>query len=176
MTAEPKPSPLPLHAARLAPVPFAIAIIAVYALSFLSQTLLSAPVTDRVNVWPFVLVQAVLIAAWIVLHRRRLHDAGRPTGLVIGVAAIYVIEVVLLVLIIYLMLESASARSGGASTDATIFQLFVFLYLLALMTGDPTLGALQMWMIGFSVILLLPVGIAIFFSIWAATRLRLAAP
>ena len=49
-------------------------------LSFASQMLLSAPVTAQVSVVPFVLVQVVLIWVWIVLHTRRLRDAGRPTG------------------------------------------------------------------------------------------------
>ena len=33
---------------------------------------------------------------------RRLHDAGRPTGLVIGIAMIYALEVVLLMLLIWI--------------------------------------------------------------------------
>ena len=51
---------------------------------------------------PFVLVQIVLIWLWIVLHRRRLRDAGRPTGIVIGIALIYALEVVLLALLIWI--------------------------------------------------------------------------
>ena len=53
---------------RLARGPFALAVIAVYLASFASQMLLSAPVTARVSVVPFVLVQVVLIWLWIVLH------------------------------------------------------------------------------------------------------------
>ena len=98
--------------------------------------LLSPPVTARLSVVPFVLAQIVLIWLWIVLHRRRLHDAGRPTGIVIGIAAIYALEVVLLVLLMWLML-SVPDRQAAASGEASIFQLFVLLYLLALMTGDP---------------------------------------
>src|SRR5947199_110462 len=80
---------------RLAPVRLPRAAAAVYVLSFVSQMLLSAAVTERMSVFPFVVVQAVLIAYWVMLHRRRLADAGRPAGMVIAVAAIYTIEIVL---------------------------------------------------------------------------------
>ena len=92
------PSSLLSRDGRLAPRTFALVVIAVYLASFASQMLLSAPVTAQVSVVPFVLVQVALIWLWIVLHTRRLRDAGRPTGIVIGIAMIYVLEVVLLVL------------------------------------------------------------------------------
>jgi uncharacterized membrane protein YhaH (DUF805 family) len=160
---------------RLARGPFVLAVIAVYLASFASQTLLSAPVTAQISVVPFVLVQVVLIWLWIVLHTRRLRDAGRPTGIVIGIAMIYVLEVVLLVLLIWLILTSAGP-TGGASSDASIFHLFIILYLLGMMTGDPTLGALQIWMMGFAVVMLLPVAIAVVFSLWTATRTSATLP
>jgi uncharacterized membrane protein YhaH (DUF805 family) len=160
---------------RLGRGPFTLAVIAVYLASFVSQMLLSAPVTAQVSIVPFVLVQVALIWLWIVLHSRRLRDAGRPTGIVIGIAMIYVLEVVLLVMLIWLILAT-TGPTGGASTDASIFQLFVILYLLGMMTGDPSLGALQIWMMGFAAVMLLPVAISVVFSIWAATRPKTAPP
>jgi uncharacterized membrane protein YhaH (DUF805 family) len=160
---------------RLARGPFTLAVIAVYLASFASQMLLSAPVTAQISVVPFVLVQVALIWLWIVLHMRRLRDAGRPTGIVIGIAMIYVLEVVLLVLLIWLILASAGP-TGGAGSDASIFHLFVILYLLGMMTGDPTLGALQIWMMGFAAVMLLPVAIAVVFSVWTATRTNATLP
>ena len=88
---------------------------------------------------------------------------------------IYVLEVVLLVLLIWLILASAGP-SGGAGSDAGILQLFVILYFLGLMTGDPNLGALQIWLLGFAAVMLLPVVIAVIFSLWTATRTSLAPP
>jgi uncharacterized membrane protein YhaH (DUF805 family) len=126
-------------------------------------------------VLPFVLAQLVLIVAWIVLHRRRLHDAGRPTGMVTGIAAIYALEIVLMVLLIGLLL-SVPGPSGGASGEASVFQLFVLLYFLSLMSGDPTLGSLQIWMLGFAVLLLLPIAIGVYFSAWTAMRPRAPTP
>ena len=82
-----------------------LAAIVVYLASFGSQVLLSAPVTARMSVLPFALVQAVLIWLWIVLHARRLRDAGRPAGLAVGIAIVYALEVVLLVIMVWLMLR-----------------------------------------------------------------------
>ena len=154
---------------RIAGGPFILAVIAVYAVSFLSQMLLSAPVTARMSVVPFVLVQIVLIAVWVVLHRRRLHDAGRPTGVVIGIAMVYALEVVLLTLLIWIV-SAPSGTSSFADDGAGIFHLFTILYLLAVLTGDPGLGALQIWLMGLAALMLLPILIAIGFSLWAATR------
>ena len=143
-----------------------LAIVAVYAASFVSQMLLSAPVTARVSVLPFVVVQAVLIWLWIVLHRRRLHDAGRPSGVAIGIAMIYLIEVALLALLIWVLTSSA----GEASGNAGVFHLFAILYLIGMISGESNLGILQFWLVGFAVLMFLPVVIATIFSIWTATR------
>ncbi len=155
---------------RLAPLPFALAVIAVYVLSFGSQVLLSAPVTARLSIVPFVLAQAVLIAAWIVLHTQRLRDADRASGLAIGIAIVYALEVVLLTILIWLILASATGGSDGAGSESSILNLFVILYLLAMFSGDPMLGGLQVWIVGFIVLMLLPVAIGLGFSIWTATR------
>jgi uncharacterized membrane protein YhaH (DUF805 family) len=154
---------------RLARGPFVLAVIALYVLSFVSQMLLSAPVTGRMSVVPFVLVQIVLISLWIVVHRRRLHDAGRPTGIVIGVALVYALEMVLLTLLIWI-LTANSGSSDFAGETAGVFHLFAILYLLGTITGDPNLASLQIWLMGFIAVLFLPVLIAILFSLWAATR------
>ena len=155
---------------RLAPLPFALAVLVVYLVSFGSQVLLAPPVTRWAGVWAFALVQLVLIWLWVVLHGSRLRDAGRPTGLVYGVACVYALEIVLLVLLVWLILSAGMNRPDEGASNASILQLFVILYLFALLTGDPNLGALQFWIMGFVVLMLLPVVIAIGFSIWAGTR------
>lgn len=155
---------------RLAPQPFALAVLAVYVVSFASQMLLSPPVTRWAGVWAFALVQVVVIWIWIVLHGNRLRDAGRPAGLVYGVACVYALEIVLLLLLVWLLLSAGLNKPDEGAENASILQLFVILYLLALLTGDPNLGALQIWIMGFVVLMLLPVLIALGFSIWAGTR------
>ena len=158
--------------ARLAPLPFAVAVLVVYLISFGSQVLLSPPVTRSAGVWAFLLVQAALIWVWVVLHINRLRDAGRPTGLAIGVACVYALEIVLLVLLVWLILSAGMNRPDEGASDASILHLFVILYLLAMLTGDPNLGGLQVWIVGFVALMVLPVLIALGFSIWAGTRPR----
>jgi hypothetical protein len=161
---------------RLAPLPFGVAVVAIYLMSFGSQVLLSPPVTGRLGVWAFTLVQAGLIWVWVVLHSRRLHDCGRPTGLATGIALIYALEVVLLVILVWLILTAGFARPEDADQEVSIMKLFVFVYLLALLTGDPTLGGLSYWIAGIVALLFVPVVIALWFSLWAATRPRVPVP
>lgn len=157
-------------AARLGRGPFVAAVSVVYLLSFTSQVLLSGPVTGRFGVLPFVVTQGVLIWLWIVLHLRRLRDAGRPTGTVFGVASVYALSIVLLVILVWLVLSSTAGTGDGVGPHAGILQLFVVLYILGSMSGDSGLGALQIWIVGLSVLMLLPVAIALGFSFWTATR------
>jgi hypothetical protein len=157
----------PAAPAGIKPGPFIVAALLLYIASFISQMLLSQPVTSRLSVVPFVIAQAVLIGLWIVLHRRRLTDAGRPWGTVIGIAMVYALEVVLLVILAAFIV---SAGDGGASGDNAVLNLFVIFYLLALFNGDTALAGLQLWLMAFAAVMLLPVVIAVCFSIWAATR------
>jgi hypothetical protein len=152
---------------RLAPGRFLIGVGLVYLLGLLSQTLLSAPVTARLGVVPFALAQAALIGAWIVLHRLRLRDAGRPAAIVTGIAAIYALEVVLLIIVVGLMLGSGG---GGAGREATLLNVFVILSLLTLLSSDIQFGAPQIWIAAIMVLLALPVIIGLGFSAWTATR------
>jgi uncharacterized membrane protein YhaH (DUF805 family) len=134
-----------------------------------SQTLLSAPVTGVAGVWLFVLAQAVLIVAWIALHRRRLRDAGRPSGMAIGIALVYALEVALLTLLIW-ALTSPGALRGDPDAAGSYFQLYAVVYMLAALSGDPHLGAVHAWMTGLAIVLVLPIVIGVAFSFWTATR------
>jgi uncharacterized membrane protein YhaH (DUF805 family) len=156
--------------------PFVLAVSAVYLVSFASQMLLSEQVTARVGVAPFVLAQIALIWLWIVLHRRRLRDAGRPSGIVFGVAFVYALQVVLLVLLMWMIVASNAGTSEAATTGAGLLHLFMVLYFLGMMTGDPALAGLQLWVAGLLALLLVPVMIGLCFSFWAATRPSLSPP
>jgi len=153
---------------RLARGPFALAVIGVYLASFVSQILLSAPVTSRMSVVPFVVAQIVLIWLWIVVHRRRLRDAGRAGGIVIGIAMVYALEAVLMTLLIGI-LTSAGAQDG-TSGEAGLFHLFTIIYLLGMATGESNLAGVQFLLMGFVAVMFLPVLIALIFSLWAGTR------
>jgi uncharacterized membrane protein YhaH (DUF805 family) len=154
---------------RLAPRPFAIAIIVVYLAGFASQMLLSQPVIGRAFVWPFVAAQAVLIWLWIVLHVRRLRDAGRSPWPAIAITIVYVLEIVLVVMMVWLLVASAGTSTPGAD-KFNILHLFILLYLFGLLAGDPSNAAIGLWLYGIVALLLLPIVVALCFSLWAATR------
>ena len=160
--------PLPAHG-RIAPRPFAVGVVAVYALSFLSQVLMSPPVTVRFGVLPFAILQALLTWAWFVLHARRLRDAGRPIGPAIAIAVLYVLAMVLLMLLLLLM-DPTSARSAPPSRGRSLSEVWVFLLLFSTFAGEATLGFFHVLALGILALILVPVAIAIGFSIWAGTR------
>jgi uncharacterized membrane protein YhaH (DUF805 family) len=165
MTALP-PRPVPAPGARLERGRFVLAATAVYGISFLSQGLLTAPVTKLFSVVPFLVVQIVLIWLWIVLHRRRLRDAGRPSGIAIGIALLYALEVILMALLIW-MLTAPTEQTGDA---AGIFHLYLLLYLIGSLSGESNLAGLQYWLMGLVGLMLLPALISVIFSLWTATR------
>ena len=86
-------------AGRMRPRPFLAAIAAVYIAGALSHWLTVPDVIARVGLWAFAAVQEALIWLWLVLHAKRLHDAGRGEGLAIAVALLYVLSLALLLLL-----------------------------------------------------------------------------
>lgn len=149
-------------AGRMRPGPFAVAIIFVYALGAAAQMLTAPAVLARAGLWPFALVQALLLWVWFALHAKRLRDAGRGSGSAQGIAVIYALAVVLLVFVAAFFLDAAAqtGRSGPAVPTSRILAL----YLLNLFRGptDPVTFLV--------LIACLSVVIAPAFSVWAATR------
>src|SRR5580704_6366816 len=84
---------------RLRPQPFIYGAIAIYSLGAASHLLTAPDVMARLWLWPFAAAQAVLIWFWYALHAQRLHDAGRRSGLAVGVGLLYVLSIVLLVIL-----------------------------------------------------------------------------
>ena len=161
-----------LPAGRLSRGAFAIAVLLVYVLSFLSQVLLAAPVAARVGYWPLAVAQAALIWVWYVLHARRLRDAGRGSGMAAGIAIVYGLAIILLLLIVTATAPSTPATTAPVADkeSLTLLNFFLVLYLLALLTADPSLGLLAYLLIGVAMLLLTPVVIALGFTIWTVTR------
>jgi uncharacterized membrane protein YhaH (DUF805 family) len=153
---------------RIAKRPFAVAIIAVYAASLLSQLLIAAPITAKVSVWPFAIVQLALAWAWLALHVKRLRDAGKSHGFAIGIACLYVLAVILLILVV-LMITAGDSSGEAAKTGQGLIRVFLVLYLFASLFNSVEFGVLAFWLFGFVMLLLLPVLIAVGYSIWAAT-------
>lgn len=147
---------------RMPPQPFSIAVAAIYVASFASQVLLSVSVTAQTGLWSFALVQMVLIWLWLVLHTKRLHDAGQNAGVAGGIAAIYLLAIVLLLMIMGVMHADVSS-SGDAPR---VWQLFAVIYFFADLAG----GVAGYWLLAVTVLMLAPVALALGFSLWAATR------
>ena len=164
-------------AGRISRGGFAIAVVVVYVLSFLSQMLLSEPVLSRAGPWPFAAVQAALIWAWFVLHARRLRDAGHGSGMAIGIAIVYALAIVLLLLIVSAAMPSGTSAAPSTEKEApTLLSLFLVLYLLALLAGDPSLGIFAYLLMGVAAVLLAPIAIAFVFTIRPALRPPKPAP
>jgi uncharacterized membrane protein YhaH (DUF805 family) len=150
---------------RTTPGPFALAAVCVYAASLFSQALLSDKLGGSFGVFLFGAAQLVLVVVWIVIHTRRLRDAGRPTGMVIGIAGLYALDAVLLVL----LAAFAGQAAPGVGPHAPMLDLFLLVTLLAAFAGNAP-GAAQAWLAGLAAVMLLPLTIAVVFSIWAAMR------
>lgn len=161
---------------RLTPKPFALGAVAVYLASFLSQFLLASPITARASVVPFLVVQVAIAGFWYSLHVRRLRDAGRPTNSVVGLTILYALAIVLLLLVM-LALDAPLQSSGAEATPyASVLQIFLVLFLIGMILGDPTLGMFGYVLLGVIVLMMLPILIAIAFTVWAGTRPSAPAP
>jgi uncharacterized membrane protein YhaH (DUF805 family) len=154
----------------LAPRPFVLGAAAVYIAIFFSQMLLAAPVIMQAGLWPFTVAQISLIWAWYVLHVRRLRDAGEPAGFALGIAAIYILMIVLLVLVMAL-LTAGDTNSDNLKSGQGLVRIFAVLFFFSMLFGDTgDFGASSYWALGFLILMLLPVAVAIGFSCWTATR------
>ena len=158
-------------AGRLAPRPFAIGAVLVFVVGLASQALLEGPTVTRLGVWPFVLVQAVLIWSWTVLHVRRLRDAGRGSGAPIVIAIAYAIGVAAVASCVWLFVgiaqDNVKPEAGPVVSVLAVFFLIAF---ISLFSGTPDLGLLPFLLIGSLVVMVMPTLIGIGFSIWAGTR------
>lgn len=138
---------------------FAGAVILAYALSLAGNVLTAPVVLARAGLWPFVLAQAVLIWVWYVLHAKRLRDAGRGIGPVQGVAVIYALALMLLVLVGAFFLDGGAA--AGSSTPASL-QVLCELFYRAGASLDP--------FVILALVACLSLVTAPVFSIWAAMQ------
>jgi uncharacterized membrane protein YhaH (DUF805 family) len=152
---------------RIRPKPFAVAAAAVYLVSFLSQFLLAAPVTARASVIPFLLVQILAGSAWTALHLKRLRDAGRPGGAAVALAILYALAIVLLLL----MMAMANAPAiTDDETPAGWSQTLLLFFLISVILSDPNLGMFGIIALIVLALIMLPMVIAVVFTIWTATR------
>ncbi len=69
---------------RLKPQPFIYGAAGVYLFGVASHLLTTPDVIRHGGLWPFVAAQILLVWIWFVLHAKRLHDAGKSSGLAIS--------------------------------------------------------------------------------------------
>jgi uncharacterized membrane protein YhaH (DUF805 family) len=162
---------------RLAPKPFALGVLAVYAGSFISQVLISPPLSGRGGLYAFAIVQIALVWAWYALHAKRLNDAGLATGPALAIAVLCALAIVLLMLLVEPVLGPDAATAAGAQGWRDRFgDFWVFLLLIAALSGRPDFGIFYMVAVGILMLILAPIAIAIGFSVWAGLRPSVADP
>jgi uncharacterized membrane protein YhaH (DUF805 family) len=154
---------------RLPPQSFVAIAIAVYVAGAGSQLLTMPDVLVHAGFWPFALVQALLIWIWFAVHAKRLHDAGHGIGLAAGVAILYALSVLLLVIVAAAFYGPLAGQVSDANTAAAL-GLILFLSVIAVLLGSPHYD-LSWLMVAFLVLLaLVPIALAIFVTIWAAAQ------
>jgi uncharacterized membrane protein YhaH (DUF805 family) len=146
---------------------FVLAATAVYAAGILAQLLTAPAVVARAGLWPFALAQPILTWAWFAIHAKRLRDAGRAVGPAAGIAMLYLLSVVLLLMVAASFVNTSVAHGEEAMAANAVVLL---LSILAVLFVSPDYGLV--WIIVTVLILIAcaPVVIALGFSLWAATR------
>jgi uncharacterized membrane protein YhaH (DUF805 family) len=155
---------------RVGPRVFGYAVAGVYCLIFLSQMLISPPVTVRFGLLPFFVLQAMLVWVWLALHVKRLRDAGYPPGPAIGIAALYALAIVLLVLLVDPMIGHDAEAVGADAGRFNQADLWTFVRLISAVAGQVDFGFFDVFVLVVLLLILTPVLIAIGFSIWTAKR------
>ena len=149
--------------------PFAVAVLTVYALGLCSQVLLSGPILLRVGLWPFIVLHAALLWAWYAVHAKRLRDGGCDVGPAVGIAIVNVLSMVFLVMVI-VFLSSPVEGQPGETAGGILASWLVLIFLLQVFSGATDLGWFGLVLEILLAIALVPVLLAVGFSIWVATR------
>jgi len=160
---------------RLKPRPFIYGAIAVY-LAGLASHLLTAPdVMARGGLWPFIAVQALLIWIWFALHGKRLHDAGRSAGLAAGVALLYLLSIVLLLIVADAFFNTSDGLMMNTNATSAL-GLILLLYIIATLLGSTHYDLAWLMVALLTLLAFLPIVVALAFTVWAATRPSIKTP
>ena len=154
---------------QLRPRPFILGIAAVYAAGVASHWLTTPDVTARMGLWAFAAVQAVLTWLWFVLHAKRLHDAGRTDGLARAIALIYALSIIFLLTLAMNFFAGSAGLMGNAGANGAL-ELILFLYIIQTLAGSipHDLGSIVLGVL--TLFAFVPVVVALFFTVWMATR------
>jgi hypothetical protein len=158
---------------RLAPKPFALGVLGVWIAGLASQVLLTGDVVLRAGLWPFIAIQAVLIAIWLVLHIRRLRDAGQGPTAAIGIALIYLLAVGLLLMLVAFFTHPDGLAPRGLDSPASgaIVGTLLVVFLFNIMF-TPDFGVFSTILKGLILIAFMPAAISLIFSVRTGMRKR----
>jgi hypothetical protein len=153
-------------AGRLEPRPFIIGAIGIYLVGVASQVLTTADAAGRVGLLPYVAVQFVLVWIWFCLHGKRLHDAGRSSGLALGVGLFYLLSAVLLLIVTDSFMPTSDQLLGNADAAGALW-MAMLVYVVSILGGSspyaiPVLVAILIAQA------ILPIIVALAVTVWAA--------
>jgi uncharacterized membrane protein YhaH (DUF805 family) len=151
---------------RLKPQPFIYGAIIVYLLGVASQLLTTPDIVGRDGLLLFIAAQLVLVWLWFSLHAKRLHDAGRSSGVAVGIALFYLLSVVLLLIVVDGVFTTASGPLGQANAGSAL----LLLYILGALSGS---GQYDLTWVVVGVLIFMavaPIVLAVGFTLWAASR------
>ena len=161
---------------RIAPRPFAVGIVVVYVLAFLSQFLLAAPLMARGGLVAFIAFQIAIVWAWYALHAKRLRDAGRPISPAIALAILYALAIPLFLLVMVVAMTPATPSTGGEAPSGSILDVILVLFLFSVIFNNLGLGIFGYIILAVLILVMLPFLIALAFSVWLATRASASPP
>jgi uncharacterized membrane protein YhaH (DUF805 family) len=153
---------------RLGRQAFVLAVMGVYAAGVASQWLTTTRIMALGGVWPFGVVQILLVWIWFSLHAKRLHDADRSAGTAAAAAIIYFLAVALLLVLLGAFFGGIAAQTQDPNATGAL-TLILFIWIIAILSGAP---AANIYWLG--VVILVAAALPIIFSaavtLWAATR------
>jgi uncharacterized membrane protein YhaH (DUF805 family) len=154
---------------RLKPRPFIYAAIAVYLFGAASHFLTTPDILRRGGLWPFMAVQLFLVWIWFSLHAKRLHDAGRSSGLAVGIGLLYLLSVVLLLIVADGFLTTANMPMADANSTGALWLLLV-LYVVGALAGSTQYDLAWVVIAILTFMAFVPIVAALAFTLWAARR------
>ena len=161
-------------AGRLEPRPFIAGAVGVYLVGAATQLLTTAEVARRVGLLPFVAVQLVLVWIWFCLHGKRLHDAGRSSGLAVGVSLLYLLSVMLLLIVADGFFATSSQPLGDANAGGALW-LIMLLYIVSMLGGSSQYDLAFVVVAILIALTFLPIVVALAVTAWTA-RLKSQLP
>jgi uncharacterized membrane protein YhaH (DUF805 family) len=154
---------------RLKPQPFIYGAIAVYLFGAASHFLTTSDILRRAGLWPFVAVQLFLVWIWFSLHAKRLHDAGRSSGLAVGIGLLYLLSVVLLLIVADGFLTTANMPMADANATGALWLLLV-LYVVGALGGSAQYDLAWVVIAILTFMAFVPIVAALAFTVWAARK------